>query len=130
MLGSPEEADDAVEDTWQLLRRSGERGVASVEGWLTSAVTSDCINTLRWRNTRRGATQPDPVVTHPEHPAAAADPVNLALLLVLDSLAPAERVAFVLHDLFQLRYREIAPVVGGSPAAAARLAGRARRRWR
>jgi RNA polymerase sigma factor (sigma-70 family) len=137
MLGSLTEADDAVQDTWVRLSRSGADGVENLGGWLTTVVARVCLNMLRARNVRREDSLevhlPDPVISpngelHPEEEALLADSVGLALLVVLDTLAPAERLAFVLHDMFQLPFEEIAPMVGRSPAAARQLASRARRR--
>jgi RNA polymerase sigma factor (sigma-70 family) len=132
MLGSLTEADDAVQDTWLRLSRSGASEVENLGGWLTTIVARVCLNTLRSRNVRReeslGVHLPDPVIKPPEEEALLADSVGLALLVVLDTLAPAERLAFVLHDMFQLPFEEIAPMVGRSPTAARQLASRARRR--
>jgi RNA polymerase sigma-70 factor (ECF subfamily) len=132
MLGSPAEADDAVQDTWLRLSRSGTSEVENLGGWMTTIVARVCLNILRSRNVRReeslGVHLPDPVIESPEEEALLADSVGLALLVVLDSLAPAERLAFVLHDMFQLPFEDIAPMVGRSPAAARQLASRARRR--
>jgi RNA polymerase sigma factor (sigma-70 family) len=137
MLGSLTEADDAVQDTWLRLSRSGAGGVENLGGWLTTIVARVCLNMLRSRTTRReealGAHLPDPVISppgvlQPDEEAVLADSVGLALLVVLDTLSPAERLAFVLHDLFQLPFEEIAPMVGRSPPAARQLASRARRR--
>jgi RNA polymerase sigma factor (sigma-70 family) len=132
MLGSLAEADDAVQDSWLRLSRSGASDVENLGGWLTTIVARVCLNILRSRNLRReeslGVHLPDPVIKHPEEEALLADSVGLALLVVLDTLAPAERLAFVLHDMFQLPFEEIASMVGRSPAAARQLASRARRR--
>jgi RNA polymerase sigma factor (sigma-70 family) len=137
MLGSLTEADDAVQDTWLRLSRAGASEVENLGGWLTTIVARVCLNMLRSRNTRReeslGVHIPDPVISpegelQPEEEALLADSVGLALLVVLDSLSPAERLAFVLHDMFELPFEEIAPMVGRSPAAARQLASRARRR--
>ncbi|TAN19972.1 MAG: sigma-70 family RNA polymerase sigma factor [Actinomycetota bacterium] len=137
MLGSLTEADDAVQDTWLRLSRSGLDEVENLGGWLTTIVARVCFNMLRSRNIRReeslGVHLPDPVVTQegqlqPEDEALRADSVGLALLVVLDTLAPAERIAFVLHDMFKLPFKEIAPMVGRTPAAARQLASRARLR--
>ena len=137
MLGSLTEADDAVQDTWLRLSRAGAGEVENLGGWLTTIVARVCLNMLRSRNTRReeslGVHLPDPVVSpegelQPEEEALLADSVGLALLVVLDTLTPAERLAFVLHDMFELPFEEIAPMVGRSPAAARQLASRARRR--
>jgi RNA polymerase sigma-70 factor (ECF subfamily) len=137
MLGSPTEADDAVQDTWLRLSRAGADGVENLGGWLTTIVSRVCLNVLRSRNVRREeslwAHVPDPVISsdgelQPEDEALLADSVGLALLVVLDTLSPAERLAFVLHDMFELPFEDIAPMVGRSPAAARQLASRARRR--
>ncbi len=137
MLGSLTEADDAVQDTWLRLSRSGAGEVENLGGWLTTIVARVCLNMLRSRNTRREESLsvhvPDPVIStggalQPEEEALLADSVGLALLVVLDTLAPAERLAFVLHDMFELPFEEIAPMVGRTPAAARQLASRARRR--
>ena len=137
MLGSLAEAEDAVQDSWLRLSRSRASEVENLGGWLTTIVARVCLNTLRSRNIRReeslGVHVPDPVVRPvqelgPEEEALLADSVGLALLVVLDTLAPAERLAFVLHDMFELPFEEIAPVVGRTPAAARQLASRARRR--
>src|SRR5436190_1551830 len=137
MLGSLTEADDAVQDTWLRVSRAGAGEVDNLRGWLTTIVARVCLNMLRSRNTRREESldvhMPDPViraegVLQPDEEALLADSVGLALLVVLDTLAPAERLAFVLHDMFQLPFEEIAPMVGRSPAAARQLASRARRR--
>jgi RNA polymerase sigma factor (sigma-70 family) len=137
MLGSLTEADDAVQDTWLRLSRSGAGEVDNLGGWLTTILARVCLNMLRSRNLRReeplGVHLPDPLISpegalQPEEEALLADSVGLALLVVLDTLAPAERLAFVLHDMFELPFEEIAPMVGRSPAAARQLASRARRR--
>ena len=137
MLGSLTEADDAVQDAWLRVSRAGASDVENLRGWLTTIVARVCLNMLRSRNTRReeslGLHLPDPVITpegalQPEDEALLADSVGLALLVVLDTLSPAERLAFVLHDMFELPFEEIAPMVGRSPAAARQLASRARRR--
>ncbi|HSK90623.1 MAG TPA: sigma-70 family RNA polymerase sigma factor [Euzebyales bacterium] len=137
MLGSLAEADDAVQDTWLRLSRAGAGDVENLGGWLTTIVARVSLNMLRSRNTRReqslGVHFPDPVVSpegaaQPDEEALLADSVGLALLVVLDTLSPAERLAFVLHDMFKLPFEEIAPMVGRSPAAARQLASRARRR--
>src|SRR6266566_3536374 len=137
MLGSLTEADDAVQDTWLRLSRSGAGEVDNLGGWLTTIVARVCLNMLRSRSLRReesfGVRVPDPVISpagelQPEEEALLADSVGLALLVVLDTLAPAERLAFVLHDMFELPFEEIAPMVGRTPAAARQLASRARRR--
>ena len=137
MLGSLTEADDAVQDTWLRFSRAGTSEVENLGGWLTTIVARVCLNILRSRNTRRedfvGAHVPDPVVSSngplsPDDEALLADSVSLALFVVLDTLAPPERLVFVLHDMFGLPFEEIAPMVGRSPAAARQLASRARRR--
>ena len=137
MLGSIAEADDAVQDSWLRLSRAGASEVENLGGWLTTIVARVCLNMLRSRATRReeslGVHLPDPLVSpaatpQPDEEAVLADSVGLALLVVLDTLSPAERLAFVLHDMFQLPFEEIAPMVGRSPAAARQLASRARRR--
>ena len=147
MLGSPSEAEDAVQDAWLRLGRSGAGDVENLGGWLTTVVARVCLDMLRSRRSRReepldgspggtpGARVPDPIVgraddVHPEHEALLADSVGLALLVVLETLSPAERLAFVLHDMFAVPFDEIAPVVGRTPAAARQLASRARRRVR
>ena len=139
MLGSLAEADDAVQETWLRLARSDPAEVENLGGWLTTVVARVCLNLLRSRRTRReealGVHLPDPVVTpegvlQPDEEALLADSVGLALLVVLDTLSPAERLAFVLHDMFDLPFEQIAPMVGRSPAAARQLASRARRRVR
>jgi RNA polymerase sigma factor (sigma-70 family) len=139
MLGSLTEADDAVQDTWLRLSRAGTGGVENLGGWLTTIVARVCLNMLRARTTRReealGVHLPDPVISpagelQPEEEALLADSVGLALLVVLDTLSPAERLAFVLHDMFELPFEQIAPMAGRSPAAARQLASRARRRVR
>src|SRR6266851_8181709 len=137
MLGSLAEADDAVQDAWLRVSRSGAGGVDNLGGWLTTVVARIGLNVLRSRHVRReepmGLHMPDPVISRddgmdPEHEAVLADSVGLALLVVLEMLAPAERLAFVLHDMFDLPFDEIAPMLGRSPAAARQLASRARRR--
>jgi RNA polymerase sigma-70 factor (ECF subfamily) len=139
MLGLLGEADDAVQEAWLRLSRSGMKGIDSVGGWLTTILARVCLNLLRARNARRKVSLavclPDPVVLPegdlpPEEEAVLADSVGLALLVVLDTLAPAERLAFVLHDMFELLFEEIAPMVGRTPAAARQFASRARRRVR
>jgi RNA polymerase sigma factor (sigma-70 family) len=139
MLGSLAEADDAVQDTWLRLSRAGASEVENLGGWLTTVLARVCLNMLRSRTTRReeplDLRLPDPVISpegelEPEQEALLADSVGLALLVVLDTLSPAERLAFVLHDMFDLPFDEIAPMVGRSPEAARQLASRARRRVR
>jgi RNA polymerase sigma-70 factor (ECF subfamily) len=137
MLGSLSEADDAVQETWQRLSRSDTSDVENLGGWLTTITSRVCLNVLRSRRTRREepleAYVPDPIVDRPdfgdpEHEALLADSVGLALLVVLETLTPAERLAFVLHDLFAVPFDEIAPIVERSPEATRQLASRARRR--
>ena len=139
MLGSLAEADDAVQEAWLRLSRSGGAGIENLGGWLTTVVARVSLDLLRARGARReeplAAHLPDPVVsrpdgTDPEHQALLADGVGLALLVVLDTLTPPERLAFVLHDTFGMPFEEIAPVLGRSVAAARQLASRARRRVR
>ncbi len=138
MLGSTGEADDAVQEAWLRLSRSQPAGIENLGGWLTTVVARVCLDTLRSRKSRREEPldgEPDPLAGHertadPEREAELADSVGLALLVVLEALAPAERVAFVLHDMFDLPFEEIAPIVGRSPTAARQLASRARRRVR
>jgi RNA polymerase sigma factor (sigma-70 family) len=137
MLGSVSEADDAVQDAWLRVSRADASEVDNLGGWLTTVVARVCLNMLRARKTRREQpldTQlPDPVISpyrmpQPDDQAVLADSVSLALLVVLDTLSPAERLAFVLHDMFELPFEEIAVMVDRSPAAARQLASRARRR--
>ena len=131
MLGSISEADDAVQEAWLRLSRSGDAGVENLNAWLTTVVARVCLDILRSRKSRReeplGVHLTDPIA-NPEHEAMLADSVGLALLVVLETLAPAERLAFVLHDMFAMPFEEIAPIVKRSPAAARQLASRARRR--
>src|SRR5579883_890478 len=137
MLGSLSEADDAVQEAWLRLSRAETSDVQDPRAWLTTVVARVCLNMLRSRRRRAEVPLdthvPDPIVgaadgSDPEGAALLADSVGLALLVVLDTLAPAERVAFVLHDMFDLPFEEIAPIVGRTPAAARQLASRARRR--
>jgi RNA polymerase sigma-70 factor, ECF subfamily len=139
MLGSLADADDALQEAWLRLAGADTSQVENPAGWLTTVVARVCLNMLRSRNIRReepiDARIPDPVVSEdgqpqPEEQALLADSVGLALLVVLDTLGPAERLAFVLHDMFGLPFEEIAPIVGRTPAAARQLASRARRRVR
>jgi RNA polymerase sigma factor (sigma-70 family) len=140
MLGSLSDADDAIQEAWLRLSRSGGGGIENLAGWLTTVVARVCLDMLRSRESRReepingretgpaanagsNASGPDP-----EQEAVLADSVGLALLVVLDRLAPAERLAFVLHDMFAMPFEEIAPIVGRTPTAARQLASRARRR--
>ncbi len=131
MLGSSYEADDAVQEAWLRLNRSDAETVDNLGGWLTTVVARVCLDMLRSRARKeRDSTEldPEPVVASPEEEALLADSVGLALLVVLDTLEPAERLAFVLHDMFAVPFEEIAVVVGRSPVAARQLASRARRR--
>jgi RNA polymerase sigma factor (sigma-70 family) len=136
MLGSPTEADDAVQESWLRLSRSATSGVDNLGGWLTTVVARVCLDMLRSRRARREALRvemPERIASRedgvdPEHEALLAESVGLALLVVLETLAPAERLAFVLHDLFAVPFDEIAPIVGRSPTATRQLASRARRR--
>jgi RNA polymerase sigma-70 factor (ECF subfamily) len=139
MLGSVSEADDAVQEAWLRLDRSDPGGTDDLRGWLTVVVGRICLDTLRKRKSRKeqlaGSWLPEPIIrtandAEPERDAVMADSVGLALLVVLESLTPAERLAFVLHDVFGMPFEEIAPVVERSPAATRQLASRARRRVR
>jgi RNA polymerase sigma-70 factor, ECF subfamily len=139
MLGSLSEADDAVQEVWLRLSRTGADGIENLNSWLTTVVGSVCIDMLRMRNARReepyGPHVPEPIVSpesglDPEHEALLADSVGLALLVVLEELTPAERLAFVLHDMFGVPFSEIAAIVDRSPDAARQLASRGRRRVR
>jgi len=139
MLGSLSEADDAVQEAWLRLSRSDAGDIENLGGWLTTVVARVCLDMLRLRKSRReeplGAYVPEPIVSRedgidPEHEALLAESVGLALLEVLDTLVPAERLAFVLHDMFAVPFDEIAPIVGRSPTVARQLASRARRRVR
>src|SRR5947199_5230861 len=137
MLGSLSEADDAVQDAWLRLSRADTSEVENLRAWLTTIVARVALNMLRSRNTRReqplDVHVPDPIIdpadgTDPEHEALLADSVGLALLIVLETLTPAERLAFVLHDMFAVPFEEIATIVERSPEATRQLASRARRR--
>jgi RNA polymerase sigma factor (sigma-70 family) len=136
MLGSLNEADDAVQEAWLRLSRSNTSEVENLDGWLTTVVARVSLNMLRARKTRREEPLeqlPEPILDradgiNPEHEALLADSVGLALLVVLETLSPAERLAFVLHDMFAVPFDEIAPIVNRSPEAARQLASRARRR--
>lgn len=139
MLGSLSEADDAVQEAWLRVSRAGTSEVENLGAWLTTIVARVALNMLRSRNTRReqplDVHLPDPVVdpaggTNPEHEALLADSVGLALLVVLETLSPAGRLAFVLHDMFAMPFEQIAPIVERSPEAARQLASRAGRRVR
>jgi len=137
MLGSLTEADDAVQEAWVRLSRTDASQVDNLRAWLTTVVGRVSLNMLRSRKTRREASLethfPDPIVSSeegldPEQEALLGDSIGLAMLVVLDSLTPAERVAFVLHDVFAVPFDEIGPIVGRTPTAARQLASRARRR--
>ena len=138
MLGTLSEADDAVQEAWLRLSRSESGAITNLGGWLTTVVARVCLDMLRSRESRReepldAQQMPEPIASRdgeidPEQEALMADAVGLALLVVLDTLNPAERLAFVLHDLFDVSFDEIAPIVGRSPTAARQLASRARRR--
>jgi RNA polymerase sigma-70 factor (ECF subfamily) len=137
MLGSLSEADDAVQEAWLRLSRTDTSAVENLGGWLTTVVARISLNMLRSRSSRREAPLdvhvPEPIIDRaegidPEHEALLADSVGLALLVVLETLSPPERLAFVLHDMFAVPYDEIAPIVDRSPEAARQLASRARRR--
>jgi RNA polymerase sigma factor (sigma-70 family) len=135
MLGSLSEADDAVQEAWLRLSRSDSDEIENLGGWLTTVVARISLNMLRSRKTRREVEMPEPIVdpsdgVDPEHEALLADSVGLALLVVLETLSPPERLAFVLHDIFGVPFEEIAPIVDRSPEAARQLASRARRRIR
>jgi RNA polymerase sigma-70 factor (ECF subfamily) len=139
MLGSTAEADDAVQEAWLRLQRVDSEEIENLGAWLTTVVARIALNMLRSRDTRREQPfephMPEPIVdpidgTDPEHEALIADSVGLALLMVLETLGPAERLAFVLHDMFAVPFDEIAPIVDRSPDAARQLASRARRRLR
>ena len=140
MLGSIADADDALQEAWIRLERTDVDDVENLGGWLTTVVARISLNMLRARQTRReedldAVHVPDPIIapadeSDPEHAALVADSVGLALLVVLEKLSPAERLAFVLHDVFAIPFEEIAPMVDRSPAATRQLASRARRRVR
>jgi len=140
MLGSMPEAEDAVQESWLRLHRSDEEGIDNLGGWLTTAVARVSLDMLRARRARRDdpfqeERLPEPLVARegaldPEHEALLADSVGLALLVVLETLTPAERLAFVLHDMFSVPFSEVATIIGRSPEAARQLASRARRRVR
>jgi RNA polymerase sigma factor (sigma-70 family) len=137
MLGSVSEAEDAIQETWLRLNRSDAHSIENLAAWLTTVVARVCLDMLRSRKSRGevpvGVHMPDPIVSRedqidPEQEVLLADSVGLALLVVLETLAPAERLAFVLHDMFAVPFGEIASIVGRSPTAARQLASRARRR--
>jgi RNA polymerase sigma factor (sigma-70 family) len=139
MLGSLAEADEAVQDSWLRVSRAGGDGIENLRGWLTTIVARVCLNALQARKARpeapAGVHMPDPIVTRdgeldPEHEVLLADSVGLALQIVLDTLPPAERLAFVLHDMFDVPFDDIASMMGRSSTAARQLASRARRRVR
>ena len=137
MLGSLSEADDAVQECWLKLSRSDTESVENLRAWLTTVVAHVCLDMLRWRTSRReeslDTSVPEPTIRRqatldPEQETVLAESVGLALLVVLDTLGPAERLAFVLHDMFAVPFDEIASIVGRSPEAARQLASRARQR--
>ena len=139
ILGSATESDDALQETWLRIGRADVSGVANFEGWLTTIVARVCFDALKWRASRREELEPDDprrdVVAiapgdRPEEEAILADSIGAALLILLDALPPAERVAFVLHDMFDVPFDDIAAIVGRTPEAARQLASRARRRVR
>jgi RNA polymerase sigma factor (sigma-70 family) len=139
MLGSLSEADDALQEAWLRLNRSETSVIGNLDGWLTTVIGRVCLDVLRSRKSRREEPLdnhvPDLIVSRedgmdPEHEALIADSVGIALLVVLETLGPSERLAFVLHDMFAVPFDEIAPIVGCSPVAARQLASRARRRVR
>jgi RNA polymerase sigma-70 factor (ECF subfamily) len=139
MLGSVSEADDALQESWLRLNRTNGESIDNLGGWLTTVVARVCLDILRSRRSRReeplGPHVPEPIVSRedgmdPEYEALLADSVGLALLVVLETLAPPERLAFVLHDMFGVPFSEIAPIVDRSPDATRQLASRARRRVR
>jgi RNA polymerase sigma factor (sigma-70 family) len=132
MLGSPTAAEDAVQETWIRLNRAGADSIDNLGGWLTTVVSRVCLGMLRsGRSQRKELLEPDEPkleIAGPEEEAVLADTIGPALLVLLEALAPSERLAFVLHDLFAVPFEDIAPIVGRSPAAARQLASRARRR--
>ncbi len=139
MLGSTAEADDAVQETWLRLSRAGDDEIDNLDGWLTTVLTRICLNVLRSAEQRRvdtyGVHLPDPMVVpdrdlEPDQEAILADSISLALLVVLDTLTPGERLAYVLHDMFALSFEEVAAISGRTAAAARQRASRARRRVR
>lgn len=139
MLGSLSEADDAVQESWLRLDRTGDEGIHNLGAWLTTVVARVCLDVLRARTSRREDELKEPLpvtpanpqpASNPEQEALLADSVGLAVMVVLDRLAPAERLAFVLHDMFDLSFDEIASIIGRTPVAARQLASRARKRVR
>src|SRR5262245_8480762 len=134
MLGSPSDADDAIQEAWIRISAADTSGIENPAGWLTTVVARVCLSMLRARKTHQDlpadGTEPagEPAEGGPEDRAVQADMVGAALLVVLDQLTPAERLAFVLHDIFDLPFDDIAPIVGRTPTAARQLASRARRR--
>src|SRR4029453_7700355 len=135
MVGSWAEADDAVQDAWLRLSRADAGEIQNLGGWLTTVTARVCLNVLRARRSRReDATEvvrlPDPQLSPPDEEAVRADAVGLALMVVLDSMVPAERLAFVLHDMFGVPFEEIAPIVERTPPAPGQRASRGRRRVR
>src|SRR5215468_7228007 len=133
MLGSLNEADDAVQETWLRLNRSDAGSIENLGGWLTTVIARVCLDMLRSRTSRREEsfesqeTEPDSQGTNPEQETLLADSVGVALLVVLNTLTPPERLAFVMHDMFDVSFDEIASIIGRSPQAARQLASRARR---
>jgi len=139
ILGSATESDDALQESWLRISRADVAGVANLEGWLTTVVARVCLDALKWRESRREELTPDDPRREavaiapgerPEDEAVLADSIGVALLILLDALPPAERVAFVLHDTFDVPFDDIAAIVGRTPEAARQLASRARRRVR
>jgi len=134
MLGSPSEAEDAVQEAWFRLSRSDAEAIENLRGWLTTVVGRVCLDMLRARREEPSDSLPEPIVVDvegdPEHEALMAESVGLALLVVLETLSPAERLALVLHDMFAVPFAEIAEILGRSPDSARQLASRARRRVR
>lgn len=139
ILGSAEESDDAMQESWLKVHRADAARIANVQAWLTTVVARVCLDALKRRNSRREDLTPDDprrhVATHaagerPEHEAMLADSIGVAMRILLDALPPAERVAFILHDMFDVPFDEVADIVGRTPEAARQLASRARRRVR
>ncbi len=139
ILGSAAESDDAIQESWLRASRADFARVANLEGWLTTVVARVCLDALKWRESRREQLMPDDPRSEiaaidpgerPEEEAMLADSIGLALLILLDALSPAERVAFVLHDMFDVPFDDVAAIVGRTPEAARQLASRARRRVR
>jgi len=139
ILGSAAESDDALQESWLRVSRADVEGVANLEGWLTTVIARVCFDALKWRESRREDLAPDDPRhdiaaiapgEHPEEEAILAESIGVALLILLDALPPAERVAYVLHDMFDVPFDDIAAIVGRTPEAARQLASRARRRVR